>query len=211
MRSDERRTAAIVAVLLVLLFLELGRYVIASGEPAWLLGPEHAMVNHGTLVAWMVTWLGYIEVLVPLSIIVLIVGWRYPQWRTQAIFSVVMLLLSWRLADLFQHIFARPRRLDWVVRHETSFSYPSSHAAIAFGFYALWGAFLWYSDLPRNVRLAGALGAVALALAICWSRLALGAHYMTDIAGGVLLATALVSAGAALLPIKVLGRPAGRP
>ena len=45
-------------------------------------------------------------------------------------------------ADLFQHLFARPRRLDWVVKHERAFSYPSSHAAIATGFYALWAVML---------------------------------------------------------------------
>ncbi len=74
-----------------------------------------------------------------------------------------------------------------MVKHEVTFSYPSSHAAIAIGFYGLWAAPLYFSDLPKPVRAIGGLLLAILAAAIRWSRLALGAHYLTDIAGGVLL------------------------
>ena len=119
-----------------------------------------------------------------------------------------MLLLCWRGADLAQHYFMRPRRIDWVVKHESAFSYPSSHAAIAVGFYALWAAMLATSDLPRRTRATAAACLLVLAIAICWSRLALGAHYFTDLVGGALLAAALVAAGVAILPVKVFA-PAG--
>jgi membrane-associated phospholipid phosphatase len=52
---------------------------------------------------------------------------------------------------------------------------------------------------------------ILLALAICWSRLALGAHYLTDLAGGALFAIAIVSAAAAVVPFNVFSPPAGRP
>jgi membrane-associated phospholipid phosphatase len=121
------------------------------------------------------------------------------------------LLVCWRGVDLLQHVFVRPRRLDWVVKHETSYSYPSSHAAIATGFYALWALMLSLSELSRRVRAIAAGLLVLLAVAICWSRLALGAHYLTDLAGGALFAIAVVSAGVAVLPFNVLRPPAGRP
>ena len=108
--------------------------------------------------------------------------------------SLVTLLLCWGAVDLAQHLFARPRRLDWVVKHETSFSFPSSHAAIATGFYGLWAWLVARCTLPGRAVIAGLL--VALVLAICWARLALGAHYATDLIGGILLAGAIAFAGA---------------
>jgi undecaprenyl-diphosphatase len=150
-----------------------------------------------------------VYVLVPLAAILAVLAWRFPSWRARIVFSLAMLLLCWQAADLFQHVFARPRPVDWVVRHETAFSYPSSHAAISFGFYGLWAALLWRSDFPRIVRVAAPLAMVVFSLAICWSRLALGAHYLTDLVGGALLACALVSGGLAALPQKVLAEPPG--
>lgn len=161
------------------------------------------------MIAWWLTWSCYPYVLVPLSLVLLLVAWRAPAWRARILLSVGMLLVCWLAADFCQHLFMRPRRLDWVVRHETAFSYPSSHAAIATGFYGLWAAMLAASELPRAVRIWGAVALGAFAVAICWSRAALGAHYLTDLIGGILLAGALVAAAAAILPGKVFGRQGG--
>ncbi len=212
-KAGYRVTWAIAAVIAAALFAGLGIAVARYGEPAGLLTWEESLVNHATLVAWWLTRSCYPPALVPVAVGLLVVAWFAPAWRVRILFSIAILLLSWRGADLFQHFFARPRRLDWVVKHERSFSYPSSHAAIAVGFYALWGAMLYLSELPPIVRKVGAFCLVLLAVAICWSRLALGAHYLTDLAGSALLAVALVSAGLALLPRAILpgGVVAGRP
>jgi membrane-associated phospholipid phosphatase len=194
---------ALAAAIATSLFFTLGFDVTHSGEPATFLTWERAVVGHGALIAWWLTWSCYPYVLAPIAIVLLVVAWRVPAWRTRILFSVLMLLLCWRGADLAQHYFMRPRRLDWVVRHEAAFSYPSSHAAIAAGFYALWAAMLYAADLPRRVRATAAACLLLLAVAICWSRLALGAHYITDLVGGALLAAALVAAGVAILPVKV--------
>lgn len=194
---------ALTAAIALSLFFTLGFDVVHSGEPATFLAWEHALLGRGALIAWWLTWLCYPYVLGPVALVLLAIAWRVPAWRTRALFSVLMLLLCWRGADLAQHYFMRPRRLDWWVKHETSFSYPSSHAALAVGFYALWGAMLYASELPRRTRTLAAAGLLVLAVAICWSRVALGAHYITDIVGGGLLAAALVLAGAAILPVKV--------
>jgi len=190
-------------------FVLLGIEVKTDGEPASFVAAETLLVNDSTLIAWWLTWSCYVYALVPIAIVLLVVAWRVPPWRGRILFSIVMLLLCWQGADLAQHLFARPRRLDWVVRHETAFSYPSSHAAIATGFYGLWAAMLYLSDLPRAVRLTAAPLLVLLAVGICWSRLALGAHYLTDLVGGALLAIALLSAGLAAVP-KVFGASPSR-
>lgn len=180
----------------------LGRYVTQNGEPASLMALQQALEGHGALIAWWLTWSCYLYVLAPIAVALLILAWRLPAWRGRILFSIAVLLLCWRGADFFQHIFARPRPSDWIVKHEQAFSYPSSHAAIATGFYALWGVMLLLSERPGRTQKVAALLLIAFAIAICWGRLALGAHYVTDIIGGALLAIALVGAGLALVPAE---------
>jgi membrane-associated phospholipid phosphatase len=204
-----RIKAIAVAVIAFAAFYFLGVNVVRHGEPAALLGWEHSLDDRSALIAWWLTWSCYLDVMALVAIMLLLVAWRVPAWRARIFFSIVMLLVCWRGADLFQHIFARPRRLDWFVKHETAFSYPSSHAAIATGFYALWGLMLYRSDLPPATRKVAGVALLVFALAICWARLSLGAHYFTDLIGGALLAVALVSAGVAIVP-NIFRPPAGR-
>jgi membrane-associated phospholipid phosphatase len=206
-----RIVAVVVAAIAFAAFFALGWDVTRGGEPALFVPWEHAMEGHSALIAWWLTWSCYVYVLAPLAVIVLAIAWSVPSWRARSIFSVIMLLLCWQGADFFQRYFMRPRRFDWTVKHETAFSYPSSHAAIAVGFYALWAGMLYASDLPPRPRAIAAGSLLVLAVAICWSRLALGAHYLTDLAGGALLAVALVAAALAIVPVKVFASPAGRP
>jgi membrane-associated phospholipid phosphatase len=208
--SSRRLTGALVAVAAFALFVWLGRFVTANGEPPGPWARELPLVNHSTLVAWWLTWACYPKVLIPICLALLTLAWRFPAWRGRVFLSVVLLLLCWRGADFFQHFFGRPRRLDWVVKHETSFSYPSSHAAIATGFYALWAMLLYLSDLPSGIRRVSALLLLLFCAAVCWSRLALGAHYLTDVAGGILLGIVLVSGAGAFVPAGFFGGVAGR-
>jgi membrane-associated phospholipid phosphatase len=211
-QSRSRRAAAyaIACVVAAALFAWLGLNVTRNGEPAWLLPLERALEGHSALIAWWLTWSCYIYVLAPVAIILLLLAWRFPAWRGRILFSIVMLVLCWQGADFFQHMFARPRRLDWIVKHEQAFSYPSSHAAIATGFYAVWGVMLLLSELPSVTRKVAGVLLVLFAIAICWARLALGAHYVTDIIGGALLAVALVCAGLAIVSAIFRGAVAGR-
>jgi membrane-associated phospholipid phosphatase len=200
-----RAIDAAVAVVAFAAFFALGDYVVHTGEPASLVAVERALLDHSTMIAWWVTWSCYVYVLVPLFAVLCIVAWRVPAWRSRIVLSLVVMLVCWQAADLFQHFFARPRRLDWVVKHESAFSYPSSHAAISTGFYAFWGCMILASDLRASVRLTAGPLLLLFTLAIWWSRLSLGAHYITDIVGGVLLALAVVAAALAVVPVKVFG------
>ena len=208
-RAPLRIAAAVNAVIAFAVFVWLGFFVTRHGEPAALAGWERAWLNHSTLIAWWLTWSCYPYVLGPIVLVLGILAWRVPPWRARIVLSIVLLLLCWQGADFFQHVFARPRRLDWVVKHETAFSYPSSHAAICVGFYGLWAAMLWRSDLGRFVRAFVPIALVALVLGTLWSRLALGAHYATDLLGGALLACSLLCAALVVLPGKVFEKPPG--
>ena len=201
-----RVIAALVALAASAAFIFLGRAVGHAPDPDWLLTIEASWVNHSTLTAWWFTWLGYVYALVPLCIVLVALAVRYPAWRARAVFAIVALLLAWQGADFFQHVFARPRRLDWVVKHEIAFSYPSSHAAIATAFYILLGVFALRTS-GRYSTAAGTL-LILLGLGIMWSRLALGAHYLTDILGGFLWGVTVVALLGAVTPINVFKGPA---
>lgn len=209
--APSRVTAIVACVVALALFLLLGYGVTHYGEPAALVAVESSMVNHGSLIAWWFTWTGYAYVLGPLCIALIVFARRAPQWRRCVAFGIVVLLVCWMGADFFQHFFSRPRRLDWVVKHETAFSYPSSHAAVAVGFYLLWGEIVRRGSWAARIRLPLALLLDCIALGILWARLALGAHYITDLLGGALWAAAVVAAGLAAFPTKVLLPSQGRP
>ncbi len=199
-----------VALLAFIGFFALGRSVVASGEPATFVAWEASLVDHSTLVAWWLTWACYPQVLIPICVVLLFLAWRAREWRARVLWSIASLLVSWRAADYFQELFTRARPLHWVVKHETSFSYPSSHAAIAFGFYILWAVMLYDSNLGKATRTIAAPALAVFALAICWSRLALGAHYLTDVAGGALLGLAAAFIALGILASSVFGGAGGR-
>ncbi|MGD0476491.1 MAG: phosphatase PAP2 family protein [Candidatus Velthaea sp.] len=99
---------------------------------------------------------------------------------------LVSQLASQALVNASKGIFARARPDAWLYRHEPGFSYPSGHATTAVVFYGAWAMVVWASPLPAPWRIGGVALLAAWALGIGWSRIALGAHYPTDVVGGFL-------------------------
>lgn len=197
------------AVLLFAGFFYLGGYVTAHGEPPALWTFAQHVRGHAIGAAWAFTNMGWPQVLGPLYVLCLVLAVAIARWRIRSLFAVAVGLISWGAADRFQHFFARPRRGDWLIRHEHAFSYPSSHAAIAVGFYFLWGVILLRSELPAWLRYSAVTVLSALTLGIIWSRLALAAHYPSDVIGGTVLGLTVILLAAAAA--KALAPPGARP
>ena len=186
-------------------FLWLGRYVTTHPEPHALSVFALALRGYGTVVAWKFTEMGRPYVLGPLYAALIVLAILRPEWRAPALFAVAMGLVCWGAADAFQHYFARPRRSDWLVRHETAFSYPSSHVTIATGFYFLCGLLAVRSRLAGWLRYGLFAILTLITLGIIWSRIELAAHNVTDVIGGVMLGLAIILLGTALM--EFAGRP----
>ncbi|MBV9278072.1 MAG: phosphatase PAP2 family protein [Candidatus Eremiobacteraeota bacterium] len=156
------------------------------------------IVNHGSLTAWILTWSLYAYWLIPLCLLLVIVSLIFPTWRARAITTIVTLVVAWGAADLFQRTYLRARPSLWVVKHETAWSYPSTHATLAIAFYGFWFYLILRSELPRSARVVLACILAALIAGVYWARLALGAHYPSDLAGGFLLGFAAINVALAI-------------
>jgi undecaprenyl-diphosphatase len=140
--------------------------------------------------------------LVALGIVAVLVAMRYPAWRGRAIYALATTLVTWQVSDVMKNVFRRPRPEYWKLIHEPSFAYSSGHAMFALVVYWLWAWLIWNSDLPRPVRLTVSPLLVLWGCGVLWSRLALGAHYVTDLVGGLLLGTVAL-AFASVLAVAV--------
>lgn len=130
------------------------------------------------------------------GLVAILVAIRFPVWRPRVTYAIPTMLVTWQVSDFLKNVFHRPRPEYWRLIHEPTFSYSSGHAMFAVLVYGLWAWFLWRSELPRVVRFVAAPVAALWACGIIWSRLALGAHYVTDLIGGVLLATCALALAA---------------
>ncbi len=136
-----------------------------------------------------------------LALIAVAVAIRFPAWRARVIYAIPTTLITWQASDALKNVFRRPRPDYWHLIHEPTFAYSSGHAMFAVLVYGLWAWFIWNSGLPRNVRVVAAPLFALWGCGVIWSRLALGAHYATDLIGGVLLAATALGIASAIAAV----------
>ncbi len=126
-------------------------------------------------------------------------------WLGRCLTGVGLLIVAWVVSNEFKELFRRPRPSHWIVTHETSFSYSSGHCTNSLVFYGFWAYVALRSTLPAFPRVAIAAALLIVSGGIGWSRLALGAHYPTDVLGGYLLGAVILEAAIAFVPQRALG------
>ncbi|MCW2530302.1 MAG: hypothetical protein JWM76_5162, partial [Pseudonocardiales bacterium] len=134
---------------------------------------------------------------VPLTIVLFSRG-----WTRAAGFVAVTVAGSTLLNTVLKLLIARPRpTVSHPVQGAHGYSFPSGHAqAAVVGVEVLLFLLVVYS-VPRRRLFAATIGGAAIVVAIAFSRLALGVHYLSDVVGSVLVGTVwvLVTAYAFLL------------
>jgi membrane-associated phospholipid phosphatase len=103
---------------------------------------------------------------------------------------VVLQLIGQLCAGAAKRIVARLRPEVWHFRQELGFAYPSGHAVTALFFYPGLAAIAQGWPIPGAAKAALLCLAALWAIGIGWSRLALGAHRLTDVLGGYALGAA---------------------
>jgi len=103
-------------------------------------------------------------------------------------------LVTQIIVEFCKTLFKRIRPDYWLAGLEAGHSYPSGHATTSVVFFIGWAVVVALGTLPGDVKSALIAVFALWALGIVWSRLALGAHYLTDVAGGVLFGSAWLCA-----------------
>jgi membrane-associated phospholipid phosphatase len=141
-----------------------------------------------TLTMLWITSLGNWKFVVPLAILVSILCWLSRKRKTITPF-IIALIGTEITVELLKILIRRPRPIGASFL-ETSYSFPSGHAAISVALYGFIAFLLWKrskSQLKRGMILAVAL---LLMLFIGFSRVYLGVHFPTDVLGGYMVGAA---------------------
>lgn len=158
-----------------------------------------ALQGHGVQAAIIFTESGRFLPLLLLGLIGIaaLAALRLPLWIGAGV--LLSQITSQGVVELIKHLFHRARPNHWLVYHEPGYSYPSGHASTAIVFFGSWLLIILMAPLPRPAKIVCAAVLFVWMLGIDWSRLDLGAHYLTDVIGGTLLGMCWVSAVLAIL------------
>jgi|GEM_PF-6992777 len=163
---------------------------VDAAVAAHLYAPPHTLIR---AVATAVTFFGKPHVVAVGALLVAAWSWRRFRDRTLSVFCPAAVAV----ASLCEHVLKvevrRPRPTTAVVSHLLDFSYPSGHATGASALVLATILLVW-SGGPARHRSGVIIGLVVYALAVCTSRLVLGVHYLSDVVGAAVLATACVLA-----------------
>jgi membrane-associated phospholipid phosphatase len=144
----------------------------------------------------VVSWLGRPPFLATLVCVAALYCLRRGRIRV-AIFLVVTGTVGGLVDTAVKVLVNRPRPvLDNPIAHAFGKSFPSGHAMSST---VVYGALLlvFLPALPRRARPPVVAATVALVLAICASRIALGVHFLSDVLGGLVLGLAWLLASVA--------------
>lgn len=108
----------------------------------------------------------------------------FPESRRAGICCLVSFLVGWVMASrVWKDVFGRPRSYDAMedivplIKRPKDLAFPSAHAACAFSVAVVL--------LLTRPPLEGA-AAIFLAVLVCYSRIHVGVHYLSDVIGGAL-------------------------
>jgi undecaprenyl-diphosphatase len=182
--------AAIVTVLFGILASEVHEGETQHFDDAVRMTVYGVASPRATAVLHAITQLGSPLFLLPLTIVCALIFLHMRRIRGAILLTVTMVgvtLLNWMLKSFFQ----RPRPLPFFgLTTPASYSFPSGHALAAFCFYGALAALVTARLRSRLLRALVWAVAVVIIVAVGFSRLYLGVHYLSDIVGGY--ATGLV-------------------
>jgi len=133
-----------------------------------------------------ITWFGSRYATIGLALLGSVaLGWQR-KWR-----NILILWLSVGGVSLFvqagKRTFIRPRPALAAYYPETGYSFPSGHSATAMTLYGLLGYWFIRREQRTRNRVVTGVAATSLILAVGFSRIYLGVHFLSDVLGGYLL------------------------
>ncbi len=188
--ADALETRLLVAAVLCMLAVVALGALVAPRTPTRLDIEASALRGTGVPLALFFTGLGRWPVLLGLGVAAgAVAAWlRTGLWPVAILFAAQV--LSQGVNTALKLGFHRSRPDAWLMIQEKDLSYPSGHAVTSVVFFVGFALLAWHSPLPRPLAFAAVAACAVCALGIPWSRLALSAHYATDVLGGLLFGAA---------------------
>ncbi len=188
----------ICAVICFVLFFAVGAFV-SSRPPTKIDLAAAALRGSLTPLAAFFTALGRTYPVLIVAAVAAIVALALRATVVPVLAILVSQVLSQGVVAALKPLFHRMRPDHWLLYREKDLSFPSGHATTAVVFFAAIALLAVRAPaLPRPLAIAFATLAATCVVGIPWSRLALGAHYATDVAGGLLFGTGWLCATLAL-------------
>lgn len=125
----------------------------------------------------------------------LLVVWRLYRRDRAAAISLAVVPIGQLLNAGLKLVFQRPRPLvPEPLAHLITYSFPSGHAAASTLFYGTLCLLVLQRVRSPAWRAAAVTGAVAMIVLVTFSRVYLGAHYLSDVVAGIAVGAACVAA-----------------
>lgn len=171
---------------------------------------QTAPPGHATFLAWFAFWAGSAPVVIALASALALLYWRRGETRLAAIAAGILLLRA--LNPLLKILVASPRPATpdvLITELAPNFGFPSGHVM---GATLLYGGLVWLAEetVPDlRVRRLVQIAAVLVVLITGFGRVYTGAHWPSDVFGGVLWGlTALAMLAAVVAGVARRASPA---
>jgi undecaprenyl-diphosphatase len=124
------------------------------------------------------------------GVLLMMAALAYHMWRKQQKYWLWALLLSvpcGMLLNVFlKYVFQRSRPVfEEPLVTLATYSFPSGHASAATLFYGLLASYVIITSRNWSVRLGTAAACTVMVLLVAFSRVYLGAHYLSDVLAGI--------------------------
>lgn len=189
MRCTRNRAGLAISLLAVVTFALLADAVVTGATGRWDNAIRdafhHTARPYLTWIAIHVSWLGKVATLISATLVTASIFLLKGRHLAALALSIDMggaLLLDGTLKIALH----RSRPEPFIGVNPETFSFPSGHVLLGACFC---GGLLLVLAYSSKARALATLTSLATILAIGWSRIYLGAHYPSDVAGGLLVAT----------------------
>ena len=157
-------------------------HVIQGLESSWL-----------TLFFKTFTWIGSAYVVAPITLIAFLLLYFIYHRRGEAVLFVTLIIITVLSNELLKQYFKRERPEIYRIIDAGGLSFPSGHTMMAFSMYAIITFVLWRNMKSHTHQVILISGVTFMISMIAISRIYLGVHFPSDILGGLMASTFLVT------------------
>ena len=168
--------------------------LVARGGTAAMDRSGFALRGHGVRAAYLFTLLGRWPQLTAAGVLAFVIAMALREGLHALTALLCTQVVSQLANSALKLAYRRARPGRYIGKLEREYAYPSGHSVTAMVFFLGFAVLVWQAPFPHAIQGALCAALVVCALGIPWSRLALGAHYVSDVIGGVLFGVAWLCA-----------------